>query len=142
MDTLTSYIDNPGLRQIAEKIIAGNRISPEEGLLLYTAADLPLLGMLAGKVRRKLNGKKAFFNRNFHIEPTNKCVYNCRFCSYHRAENDPDSWEYTQDEMLDIVRRFDAMDVTEVHIVGGVHPSKDIYYYCELIRKIRHHRPE
>ncbi len=141
MDPLTSYIDNPGLRQTAEKIIAGNRISPEEGLLLYTAADLPLLGMLAGKVRRKLNGNKAFFNRNFHIEPTNKCVYNCRFCSYHRAENDPDSWEYTQDEMLDIVRRFDSMDVTEVHIVGGVHPSKDIYYYCELIRKIRQHRP-
>ena len=113
----------------------GIRISPEEGLLLYTKADLPFLGLLAGTVRRRLNGNNAFFNRNFHIEPTNKCIYNCRFCSYHKPEKDPESWEYTQEEMLDIVRRFDDKEVTEVHIVGGVHPSKDIHYYCRADQK-------
>jgi aminodeoxyfutalosine synthase len=80
-------------------------------------------------------------NKNFHIEPTNKCVYNCRFCSYHKPDGDPESWEYNHEQMLDIVRQFDNKDVTEVHIVGGVHPSYDIYYYSELIRRIRQHRP-
>lgn len=142
MNKLLSYINDPGLNKVARKILAGIRISPEEGLLLYTKADLPLVGMLAGSVRRKLNGNFACFNRNFHIEPTNKCVYNCRFCSYHRAENDPQCWEYSTEEMLEIVKSFDSKEVTEVHIVGGVHPSRDIRYYCDLILKIRKHRPE
>ena len=76
---------------------------------------------------------------NFHIEPTNKCIYNCRFCSYHKNEGDPDSWEYSHDEMLDIVKRFDNKNVTEVHIVGGVHPAYDLHYWGSLIKKIKEH---
>ena len=75
--------------------------------------------MLAGIVRRRHNSNFAYFNHNFHIEPTNKCIYNCRFCSYHKPEGDPESWEYSHDEMLDIVKRFDNKNVTEVHIVEG-----------------------
>ncbi len=141
MTSLLSYINDIELRQIADKIIAGIRITPEEGLILFNEADLSLLGILSGLPRRRINGNKAFFNRNFHIEPTNKCVYNCRFCSYHKPDGDPESWEYSHDQMLEMVRRFDDKDVTEVHIVGGVHPSYDIYYYAELIRKIREYRP-
>ena len=140
MTELSRYID-PELRITSERILAGTRITPEEGLLLYSKAELPLLGLLAGRVRRRLNGNHAYFNRNFHIEPTNKCVYNCRFCSYHKPEKDPESWEYTQEEMLDLVRKFDSKEVTEVHIVGGVHPGRDIHFYCQLIRKIKDHRP-
>jgi len=141
MIDLVEYIDNPDIRTIAGKITAGNRISPEEGLLLYNRAGLPLLGILSGVARRKHNGKTVFFNRNFHIEPTNKCIYNCRFCSYHKPDGDPESWEYSYEQMLDIVRRFDNKEVTEVHIVGGVHPSHDIHYYGQLIQKIKYHRP-
>ncbi len=141
MTSLLSHINDSELKQIADKIIAGIRINPEEGLILFKKADLSLLGILSGVPRRRINGKKAFFNRNFHIEPTNKCVYNCRFCSYHKPDGDPESWEYSHDQMLEMVRRFDDKDVTEVHIVGGVHPSYDIYYYAELLRKIREHRP-
>jgi aminodeoxyfutalosine synthase len=141
MTSLLSYINDSGLKQISDKIITGTRITPEEGLYLFGKADLPLLGILSGFPRRRINGNKAFFNRNFHIEPTNRCVYNCRFCSYHKPAGDPDSWEYSHEQMLDIVRRFDNSDVTEVHIVGGVHPSYDIYYYADLLRKIREHRP-
>jgi len=141
MTDLTIYIDDRDLNKTAVKVLNSIRISPEEGLLLYTKADLPLLGLLAGAVRRRLNGNNACFNRNFHIEPTNKCIYNCRFCSYHKADNDPESWEYSQEEMLDIVRGFDNKEVTEVHIVGGVHPARDIHYYCQLIKKIKEHRP-
>jgi aminodeoxyfutalosine synthase len=141
MTGLLSQINDKDIRQIADRIIAGSRISPEEALSMYKKAGLPLLGLLAGVTRRRINGNYAFFNRNFHIEPTNKCIYNCRFCSYHKPDGDPESWEYSHEQMLDIVRRFDTKKVTEVHIVGGVHPSHDIYYYGELIRKIRQHRP-
>jgi aminodeoxyfutalosine synthase len=140
MTNLIGYIDDRGLQIIADKVAAGNRISPEEGLLLYNKAGLPLLGLLSGIARRRQNSNYAFFNRNFHIEPTNKCIYNCRFCSYHKPAGDPESWEYSPEEMLDIVKRFDNKEFTEVHIVGGVHPSHDIHYYGQLIQKIKQHR--
>ena len=141
MSTLLDHINDKDLRLIADKIEANKRITREEGLMLYKKADLSLLGLLASIVRRKLNGNFAYFNRNFHIEPTNKCIYNCRFCSYHKPEGDPDSWEYSHEEMLEIVKRFDNKDVTEVHIVGGVHPSYDLHYWGSLIKKIKQHRP-
>ncbi len=141
MSYLLKHITDKDLMAIAGKITASIRITPEEGLSLYKNADLPLLGLLAGIVRRRHNGNLAYFNRNFHIEPTNKCIYNCRFCSYHKPEGDPESWEYSHDEMLNIVKRFDGKDVTEVHIVGGVHPSYDLHYWGSLLKKIKDYRP-
>jgi aminodeoxyfutalosine synthase len=142
MTNLNGYIGDKELSAIADKISAGIRITPEEGLLLYKRAGLSLLSLLSGIVRRRHNDNYAFFNRNFHIEPTNKCIYNCRFCSYHKPAGDPESWEYSQEEMLEIVKRFDGKEVTEVHIVGGVNPLYDIEYCGQLIRKIKQHRPE
>lgn len=141
MSELINLITDKYLRQIAEKVKSGNQITEEEGLILFKEADLPLLGILAGIVRRRINGNQAFFNRNFHIEPTNKCIYNCRFCSYHKPAGDPESWEYSHEEMMDIVKKFDNKIVTEVHIVGGVHPDYDLHYYGRLIQKIKNHRP-
>jgi aminodeoxyfutalosine synthase len=141
MTGFLSQISDYDIRQIYSKVSEGIRISPEEGLLLYKKCDLPLLGIMASMVRRRKNGNIAFFNRNFHIEPTNKCVYNCRFCSYHKPAWDPESWEYSQEQMLDIVKQFDNKAVTEVHIVGGVHPAYDLHYYGMLIRNIKQHRP-
>ncbi len=138
---LTDHIQDNDLRLISGKIESGKRITPGEGLLLYTRADLPLLGLLSSMVRKAKNGNIAYFNRNFHIEPTNKCVYNCRFCSYHKPAGHPESWEFSHDEMLEIVKSFDSKPVTEVHIVGGVHPSYDLYYYGTLIQMIKKHRP-
>jgi aminodeoxyfutalosine synthase len=141
MNDLFKYIIDEDLRLIADKVAGNIRITPDDGLLLYKKADLSLLGLLAGIIRRKHNGNFAYFNHNFHIEPTNKCIYNCRFCSYHKPEGDPESWEYSHDEMLEIVRRFDNKNVTEVHIVGGVHPSHDLHYWGRMIQKIKEHRP-
>jgi aminodeoxyfutalosine synthase len=141
MHNLLNHIDDIEIRVIAEKVEGGIRISAEDGLILYKKADLSILGLLAGIARRRHNGNIAYFNHNFHIEPTNKCIYNCRFCSYHRNEGDPESWEYSHDEMLDIVKRFDGKSVTEVHIVGGVHPSYDLHYWGSLLRKIKAYRP-
>jgi aminodeoxyfutalosine synthase len=141
MTGLIQYIDDPSIRKIAEKVAESRRITQEEGLVLFKTASLPVLGLMAGITRKRLNKNYVYFNRNFHLEPTNKCVYNCRFCSYHKPASDPESWEYTIEQMLDIVKKFDDKDVTEVHIVGGVHPEHDLHYYGRLIKRIREHRP-
>jgi aminodeoxyfutalosine synthase len=141
MNDLLSHIKDNDLTMIADKIFNSIRITAEDGLLLFKKADLSLLGLLAGMARRKHNGNQVYFNHNFHIEPTNKCIYNCRFCSYHKPDGDPESWEYTHEEILELVKRFDNINVTEVHIVGGVHPSYDLHYWGNLIKKIKEHRP-
>lgn len=132
-------------RQIAEKVADRKRLSPEEGLFLFEHGDLSYLGALANAIREQKNGDNTYFNRNFHIEPTNLCVYDCKFCSYSRLikqRDDADAWAFTMEEMMDIVRRYDGQPVTEVHIVGGVLPQYDLPFYQEFFRKIRAHRPE
>lgn len=141
MTGLLKYIDNIEIREIAGKVESGIRLAPQEGLLLYENAGLPVLGLLASIVRKRKNGTTVYYNRNFHIEPTNRCIYNCLFCSYRRPAGDPESWDYSHDEILEIVKQFDGKQVTEVHIVGGVHPSHDLNYYGQLLQKIKKHRP-
>lgn len=131
------------LSLIRDKVLSGQRITDEEALVLFEKAQLPLLSLLADTVRDRLHGNKTYFNRNFHIEPTNVCIYTCKFCSYSRLiKHRGEGWEYTMDEMLDIVKKYDGQPVTEVHIVGGVLPQYDLDFYCELFRKIKQHRPD
>ncbi|HEY4784459.1 MAG TPA: aminofutalosine synthase MqnE [Bacteroidales bacterium] len=130
------------LKSIALKVTAGERISPEEGLSLYETADLGLLGMLANAVREKINGNDAYFNKNFHIEPTNICIYRCRFCSYSRKFNEDGAWESSLDEITAIAESYKGKDVTEIHIVGGVHPQRDLAYYAEMVQRVRQVLPD
>lgn len=131
------------LRTIANKIVAKERITPEDGVLLFEKANLPFAGALANFVRERLHGNKTYFNRNFHIEPTNVCVFACKFCSYSRLyAHREEGWELTNDQMLDIVKGYDGKPVTEVHIVGGVHPKLTLEFFADLLRKIKAHRPE
>lgn len=128
---------------IVQKVMRNERVTPEEGLVLYERADLGLLGTLANLVRESKNANNVFFNRNFHIEPTNKCVFTCKFCSYSRLiQQDEDAWELSEAEMLDLVRKYDGIPVTEVHIVGGVHPKMSLSFFAGLVRKIKEIRPE
>ena len=130
------------LRKIGENIISGNRISTEEALYLFEFGSLPFLGSMANYVRESRHGDKTYFNRNFHIEPTNVCVFSCKFCSYSRLyAHREEGWELSIEDMLNIVRKYDDQEVTEVHIVGGVHPKMDIHYFADLLRKIKDHRP-
>jgi len=129
-------IDNE-LKTIAEKVIASERINEEEGLLLYEKAELSLLALLADHVREKKNGKHAYYIKNIHIEPTNICVYKCRFCSYSRKEGETGSWEMTIEEIIKVVKEALKKNISEIHIVGGVHPERDIYYYAELLNEVR-----
>jgi aminodeoxyfutalosine synthase len=130
------------LQTIAEKVINSQRLSDEEVVLLFEKGELGFLGALANIVRERLHGNKVYFNRNFHIEPTNVCVFTCNFCSYSRQyKHRDDGWELSIEQMLDIVRKYDGQPVTEVHIVGGVHPKMNLEFFCEVISKIKAHRP-
>ena len=131
------------LAEIEKKVLSGERITDEDALYLFEHAPLPLLSMLADHVRTQRHGNKTYFNRNFHIEPTNVCIYTCKFCSYSRLiKHRGEGWEYTLEEMMDIVRKYDGQPVTEVHIVGGVLPQYDLDFYCNLFQRIKAHRPE
>ncbi len=130
------------LDSIVAKVRSAERISGEEALLLWQEAPLWLLGELAVAAKQRASGDKVFFNRNFHLEPTNLCVFNCRFCSYRRTKGSPDAWDYSMEEMEQIVRDRANSGATEIHIVGGVHPEHDIYYYAELIRRVKAIMPD
>lgn len=131
------------LRGIGEKIITGERIFFDEAVLLFERASFAFTGSLANFKRESLHGNRTYFNRNFHIEPTNVCVFSCAFCSYSRlyAHRD-EGWELSIDQMLDKVKKYDGKPVTEVHIVGGVHPKMNLYFFTELLQKIKTHRPD
>lgn len=142
-ERLHSLTTDKALKSIGEKIINGERISPDEGVLLFEKGSLSWLGAMANHVREKLHGDKTYFNRNFHIEPTNICVFSCKFCSYSRLyAHKEDGWELTIDQMLDIVKKYDGQPVTEVHIVGGVHPKLTLPFFADLLSAIKAHRPD
>lgn len=134
---------SPEFVDIARKVQKEERITDDECQYLYDHADLGYLGILANAIRERKHGDKTYFNRNFHMEPTNVCLYTCSFCSYSRLiKKREEGWEYTMDEMLDIVKEYDDKPVTEVHIVGGVLPQYDLKFYSELFTAIKNHRPE
>jgi len=136
-------IPDKNLVRIAEKIQNQERITEEEGLFLFEKGELGFVGALANYVAETLHHGKVYFNRNFHIEPTNVCVFTCNFCSYSRQyKHRDDGWELSMEEMLDIVRKYEGQPVTEVHIVGGVHPKMNLEFFCELITRIRAFRPD
>ncbi len=135
--------DDLTLKAIGQKIIQNERISFEDGVALFEKASLPYVGALANWKRNELHGDRTYFNRNFHIEPTNVCVFSCKFCSYSKLyAHKEEGWELTIDQMMDIVRSYDGKPVTEVHIVGGVHPKLTLSFFLDLMRAIKAHRPE
>lgn len=142
IDILIASVTDKDLKAIAEKVKQGKRITDEEGILLFEKGSLAFVGALANFIRGKLHGDKTYFNRNFHIEPTNVCVFSCKFCSYSMLYAHKDEgWELSIDQMLDIVKTYDGKPITEVHIVGGVHPKMNMDYFIELMQKIKAHRP-
>ena len=140
-EIILQQLDTP-LRDIALKVQRGERISTDDCLLLYEKGELGFVGLLANHIREQRYGLDTFFNRNIHIEPTNICIYQCKFCAYFRKEGEPDSWNYSIPEILDKIASYPVGSITEVHIVGGVHPDKDLDYYGEMVSAIRKARPE
>jgi aminodeoxyfutalosine synthase len=131
------------LQRIANKIMNQERILFDEGVTLFEKGSLSWLGTLANFVREQKHGDKTYFNKNFHIEPTNVCVFSCKFCSYSKLyANREEGWELSIEQMMHIVKSYDGKPVTEVHIVGGVHPKMNLTFFLELLQAIKAHRPE
>jgi len=131
----------PHLLQVAEKVLSNERISAADGNLLFNEGSLPFLALLADAVSQRINNNYVFFNRNFHIEPTNICVNHCTFCSYRRRRGEEGCWEYSIEDIKEQVASFSDSVPTEVHIVGGVHPDRDLYFYSEMIKTIKECNP-
>lgn len=126
---------------IASKLRDGGRLTADEALELWMKAPLWLLGSLAFEAKRRVSGDKVFYNRNFHIEPTNICALDCKFCSFRRKRGEVGAWDYSMDEVVAMAAARRGSGATEVHIVGGVHPDHDLFYYAEMIRRIRRELP-
>ncbi len=132
----------PPLFRVAEKVISNERITPSDGVLLYNEATLPLLSLLAEAVSRRTSDNHVFFNRNFHIEPTNICVNHCAFCSYRRRKGEEGCWEFSIEDIIEKASSYKESGATEVHIVGGVHPDRDVYFYADMISAVRECIPD
>jgi aminodeoxyfutalosine synthase len=130
--------NDPALVPVWERVRAGERLSPADGLVLFESRDIAALGRMADHVARTKSGEKVYFVINTHINPTNICVLNCRFCDYVSSRNDEGAWEMTVDEILDHI----SPEMTEVHIVGGHHPDWTFEYHESYIRAIREAFPD
>jgi aminodeoxyfutalosine synthase len=140
---LLKFTEQPELEAIAQKVIAGERISNEDCVFLLNKASVDQVGVLADYIRRKKHGSVTYYNKNFHLEPTNVCVFSCNFCAYSESYKQKEQgWELTIEEMLHRVKKYDGIDVSEIHIVGGVHPKMNLDFFCDLIQQIHAHRPD
>ncbi len=130
------------LDNIVSSVRSGERLTAENALILWREAPLWLLGELATERKRQMSGDEVYYNRNIHLEPTNICLFNCEFCSFRRREGDADAWNMSLDDIEARAREMQSSDITEVHIVGGVHPKHDLNTYCAMIRRVKGVLPE
>lgn len=122
---------------IWEKVLAGHRLDPDDGVAMFRSQDFVSLGRMAGHVQRQLHGDKVYFVINTHINPTNICVLNCAFCDYKNNAEEEGAWEMGVDEILGQI----TDEMTEVHIVGGHHPDWPFERYEDIVRAIRKQFP-
>lgn len=143
LNHLIDHENDTTLKRIAMDCDAGKRISAQDGLYLYQKGTLGFVGALSNYLNERRHQKRVYFNRNFHIEPTNLCVYTCAFCSYSRLLKQPDEgWALELDEIMTKLQTYDGTPVTEVHITGGVIPKQNFEFYETLFKRIRAHRPD
>ncbi|PJA09523.1 MAG: aminofutalosine synthase MqnE [Flavobacteriales bacterium CG_4_10_14_0_2_um_filter_32_8] len=145
INSIIKTIKDNRLIEIADKVLNGERITTDDGIYLFKHAEVGYLGTLANYIREHRHGNKTFFNKNFHIEPTNICVFDCKFCAYSRflrEKDNYDAWELTEEQIYDSIKAYEGKDITEVHIVGGVHPKMGLEYFKNLIENIKAIRPD
>ncbi|MCC7517596.1 MAG: aminofutalosine synthase MqnE [Verrucomicrobiae bacterium] len=134
---IAKSLEASGLRVVAEKVAAGTRLDDGDAAALYAASDLNAVGWLANQVRERKNGNRAYYILNRHINYSNVCVLSCDFCSFARKKRDADAWEYTIEEMVAKARESLALGITELHIVGGLHPSWKFEHYERMLRELK-----
>lgn len=132
------------LRALAAKVLAGERLDKSDATLCFTTPHVLHLGRLANFVRRKLHGDVCYYNVNRHINPTNVCVYtyNCKFCSFAALKDEPHAWAMSHEEIYRQAAEQGGNDVTEFHIVGGLHPDLDMAWYEEMLSGLKSRFPK
>jgi aminodeoxyfutalosine synthase len=135
------HITDPQIEPIARKVLAGERLSSDDGLTLYQSNDLLAMGWLANHVREKRHGNVCYYNINRHINPTNVCGAHCRLCAFGRDKDAPGAYTYTLDEMWQRAAQGVAEGATEFHIVGGLHPDLPFSFYLDMIRGLKQRFP-
>jgi aminodeoxyfutalosine synthase len=132
------------LRPVADRVLAGERLTPADGLVLYETSDILSLGELAAWANDRRNGDRVFFSANQHINPTNVCVLRntCVFCSYARLPKEDGAYTRTLDEVYHEAEQARGAPTREFHIVGGLHPKLRLTYYTDMIRGLRERFPE
>jgi len=130
------------LRPIADKVLAGERLSFDDGVALYKTPDLLAVGWLANYVREKRHGNVTYYNVNRHINPTNVCVAHCKLCAFGRDPGAPGAYTYSLEQMYERAAKGIREGATEIHIVGGLHPDLPFEYFLELIRGIKQRHPQ
>ncbi|MCU0303277.1 MAG: aminofutalosine synthase MqnE [Thermoanaerobaculales bacterium] len=129
---------DPGLARVAEMVLAGERLDRAEGIALATTDDLLGVGRLANLVRERLHGDRTYYNVNRHLNPTNVCVASCKLCAFYVPWRDREKgWTYTVEQAVEVAARDVDETVSELHIVGGLHPTLRVEYYEELFRALK-----
>jgi len=135
-------ITDSQLKPITDKVLAGERLSFNDGVALYKTPDLLAVGWLANYVREKRHGNIAYYNVNRHINPTNVCVAHCKLCAFGRDPGAPGAYTYTLEEMYERAAQGVREGATEIHIVGGLHPDLPFDFFLELISGLKQRYPQ
>ena len=141
MSDRCTAIRDPGLRSVAEKVLAGESLDFADGAALQRSRDLHGIGRLANVVRERLHGKRTYYNRNRHINYTNVCALSCKFCSFYRKRGEEGAYEMPVEQVIATARKAADAGATEVHIVGGLHPWLKFEYYVQMLDGIRRECP-
>jgi len=131
------FLIDTTLEPVAQKVLAGQRLSREDGITLYNSNDLLGIGQMADHIRREKNGDRVFFMVNRHINPTNICRNRCKFCAFARSKGEEGAYEMTLAEMVANAREGAANGAHEIHIVSGLHPDWTYEFYIDIVREIR-----
>lgn len=134
-------LTDASLKPIADKVLAGERLSFEDGVALYHTPDLLAVGWLANFIREKRHGNITYYNVNRHINPTNVCVAHCKLCAFGRDPGAPGAYTFTLEEMYERADQGAREGATEFHIVGGLHPDLPFDFFLELIRGLKQRHP-
>ncbi len=128
------------MKDVERKILSGGRLSFDEGVALFHSGELHALGRLAALAAERKNGKRVYFVRNRHVNPTNICVNRCRFCAFSRSKGEEGAYELSVDEVLEKIE--DSPEgLRELHIVGGLHPDRPFRFYLDLLKAVKERFP-
>ncbi len=134
-------LTDKSLQPIADKVLAGERLSFDDGVALYRTPDLLAVGWLANFIREKRHGNVTYYNVNRHINPTNVCAAHCKLCAFGRDPGAPGAYTFTLEEMYERADQGVREGATEFHIVGGLHPDLPFDFFLELIRGLKQRHP-